>query len=387
MADITGLISPSMLSLCGDQSHVVAALVESVAGAFRLVGWQMEVFGQSQSLDQVHEPYIRVARQLGEQFGRTLWDDVGERPYIEDPEPALGLHLGHVAVAAQPLPPLRIWVAGLSELESLAAVEDALSTALCQPVGRISFRSPHSPGTVADMLQASAPDVVIVAGGYDLPDLAAQEPVLELCDLLAQALGELSPEHRPRVVYAGNRWAAGEALDLWAGLPGGVQAEAVENILPRPGVHRQSPLTVSLSRIYWRRCQGLPAVRTMAAWSTPPAQLRSFSWCFVQTVRLWREVQALEDLYGLFCGRESWLHVWASAEVDGVYLRFTRPGATAPENWPPLSLLSGRQIDPALSARVRWLDPEGLAPAIGNLGQFSPEVAYQVLAGDILLEQ
>ncbi|RME54121.1 MAG: hypothetical protein D6790_17055 [Caldilineae bacterium] len=373
-----------MLSLCGDQSHVAVALVEPVAGRFRLVGWQMAAWSYPHPPDRIHEPYRQVCRQLGEQLGRPLWDEEAQRPYMEDPEPALGLHVGQVAVAAQPLPPLRVWMAALSELESLAALQEALSTALSQPVGHCTLEEERRPDALARALQETAPHVAIVAGGYDLPDASAQEPILELCDLVAQALSELPPTQRPWLFFAGNRWAAAEALDLWMSLPGGVHAEAVENILPRPGWRHPAPLTVALSRAYWRRCQDLPVLRTLADWATPPAQLRSFSWCFVQTVRLWREAQGLEELYGLYRGDARWLHVWEAGDEDGVHLRFTEPGGKPPADWPPLGLLSGRGLDPSLRAQARWIDPEGLAPAIGNLGQFDPEVARQVLTLDVL---
>lgn len=381
----------SILALQVDRANANAALIEPVNGIHRLIAWESASLSPK---DGVAPPAVlsAISRVLGARLGRPLWDDSLDTPRLSSADPALGLHLGQVVAAVDPLPPLRVWIGGLTDHESLAAAQSALDATICRTVAVYRFGMGGDPTRLAAELTDARPDLAVVVGGYDRP--GATGPVLELCEEVTGALTALPSVNRPAVYFAGNRWAAQTVLDRWSRLPGGLSADAVENVAPAPGIHLSTSLAVAASRLYWRRCQSTPAVQSIRRWITPPSEVRSTSWSFAQAVRLWRQVHSLPLLHGLFCANPLWIHVCAEEGRDGVRLRFvqpdTRPAALA--GWPPLRLVSGEwpthlwPRPPGHKWPSHWWDPTGLVPTVANLGQIDPLIAYQVLAQDLLHE-
>ncbi|HRJ41665.1 MAG TPA: glutamate mutase L, partial [Caldilineaceae bacterium] len=344
MSDTTlsAVQSASILALSGDTHRATAALLEPVSGSYRLIGWESweSPGGSSSALAQS----LRAAAQrLGERLGRPLWDESQDSPVMAAPDPALHLGLGHVVAAVDPLPPLRVWIGGLTGEESLAGAQAALDATICQTVALYRYGLGGGPDRLAEELNDCRPDLAVLVGGYDKSGGTARRAVLELCNEVAQALDRLAVGSRPALYFAGNRWAAAQALEMMARLSGGLSADAVENVSPGPGQHRATSLAVATSRLYWRRCRATPAVQSINRWITPPSEVRTLSWSFAQAVRLWRQVHALPALHGLFCAGPLWIHVRALDGEEGVRMRFV-PAHTRPatlNGWPPLRLVSG----------------------------------------------
>ncbi|RLT39718.1 MAG: hypothetical protein DWI57_09775 [Chloroflexi bacterium] len=405
--------SASILALSASAANASAALLEPVAGSYRLIGWETMIHngeedafslpgvlaGESGRTDSptyagknassLPGALARVSQTLGDRLGRDLWDASQNCPRTRTADPALELALGQVVAALDPLPSLRVWIGGLTGHESLAAAQYALDSTVCRPVAVYRFGMGGGPDRLAADMSDARPDLAVVVGGYDQPAPSARSAVLELCEEVALALHALPSALRPALYFAGNRWAAADALALWSALPAAPTADAVENVAPAPGVYRATPLSVAASRLYWRRCGATAAAHTISRWITPPSEVRSISWSFAQAVRLWRQVHSLSALHGLFCVGPLWVHVWAAAGEDGVRLRFvpahTRPPAL--DGWPPLRLVSGpwpEQLWPR--PRNHWWDAAGLTPTVANVGQIDPLIAWQVLAHDLLRE-
>src|SRR5690606_26689792 len=123
----------------------------------------------------------QAAEALGQTLRRPLWITPGVGPYLQDPEPALGLALGHIVAIADPLPPLRIWIAGLSGGETLAAAQAAIAAAPGEAIALYRLDVQNNPGALSADLAEAAPDLIVVVGGYDQPDDTARQPVLALC--------------------------------------------------------------------------------------------------------------------------------------------------------------------------------------------------------------
>ena len=379
----------SILALSATPANASAGLIEPVAGSYRLVAWEAQNFGEDKPAPPLSAALEAVTQTLGERLGRPLWDESQNHPRMSTPDPALQLALGQVVAAVDPLPPLRVWIGGLTGHESLAAAQSALDSTVCRTVAVYRFGTRGGAARLAADLTDIRPDLAVVVGGYDQPALSARATVLELCAELTLALTALPVGIRPAVYFAGNRWAASDALDMWADLPGGLAADAVENASPAPGVYRATSLSVAASRLYWRRCRSTPTVQHINRWITPPSEVRSTSWSFAQGVRLWRQVHSLPALHGLFCAGPIWIHVCAVEGETGVRLRFvpphTRPAAL--DEWPRLRLVSGawpEHIWPRTPGH--WWDREGLMPMVANVGQIDPLIAYHVLANDLLRE-
>jgi len=381
--------STSILALGATPASASAGLIEPVAGSYRLIAWESASLADGKGSPSLLGALEGVTQTLGERLGRSLWDESQNHPRMSTAYPTLQLALGQVVAAVDPLPPLRVWIGGLTGQESLAAAQSALESTVCRTVAVYRFGMGGGPVRLAADLTDIRPDLAVVVGGYDQPAPSARAAVLELCSELAQAVNALPAGSRPAVYFAGNRWAASDALALWADLPGGLAADAVENAAPAPGVFRATSLSVAASRLYWRRCRATPVVQGISRWITPPSEVRSISWSFSQAVRLWRQVHSLPALHGLLCDGPLWIHVCAVEGEEGVRLRFvpagTRPAAL--HDWPPLRLVSGPWPERLWPRRPgHWWDPAGLTPLVANVGQIDPLIAYQVLTHDLLRE-
>ncbi|MGB5052257.1 MAG: hypothetical protein WBO46_25130 [Caldilineaceae bacterium] len=378
----------SILALSADTATAHAALIEPVGGSHRLIGWESASLPPGEAM-AIHAALRGVSYRLGARLDRALWDESDDSPLLSSSEPALGLHLGQTVAAVDPLPPLRVWIGGLTSHESLAAAQSSLESTVCQTVAVYRFGMGGGPAQLTADLNDIRPDLAVVVGGYDRAESTAARPVLDMCAELAQALASLPSGQRPAVYFAGNRFAAAAALEMWSHLPGGLSADAVENVAPAPATHRGTSLAVATSRLYWRRCRSTPTVQTISRWITAPSEVRSVSWSFAQAVRLWRQVHNLPSLHGLYCAGPLWIHVCAEEGKDGVRLRFARPFTRPDEltHWPPLRLVSGPWPDSLWPRpQTHWWDPTGLTPTVANVGQVDPLVTHQVLAQDLLHE-
>lgn len=378
----------SILALGAETDRARACLLEPVDDQYRLIGWSDVPIGRGETAEQdLVGGLVQACRRLGVDLDRPLWDPEEDRPLMENGEPALRLALGQVTAVANPLPPLRVWIAGLSSGGSLAAAADAVANTTAQAVALYRLDADADPAALERDLRSLRPDVAVVVGAYDDPRAVAQEAVLGLCELLGSALSAIEPENRPRLFYAGNRWAAEEVLELWQRIPGKVVATAVANVMPAADLLHQSSLAVALAREYWSRCRTFPPLTTLAGWVTRPVELRSVSWSFAQVVRVWMESRSLPELHGLYAGPDWWMHVWAVEGHDDVWIRFAPPKAR-PDflvDWPPLQLVSGdwpESLWPRPSQY--WWDRIGLAPVVMAVGQADPVAALQVLTHDLL---
>ena len=366
-----GVESSAILALGVEVHQVSALLLEPVDGALHLIG--RHSLSRTLSDGETFPSLDRLAqacRQLGRRLGRPLWLPSGEGPALSDSDPALGLALGHVVAVADPLPPLRVWVAGLSAGESLAAAQEALSAAPCEAVALCRPGAHDDAAGLRDELVHAAPDVIVVVGGYDLPGDAARGPILALCELVAQAVRLLRLDRPPLLIFAGNRWAASAVVEMWRAIPG-ADVQAVLNVLPARGVVHTSSLAATLSQQYWSLCRAAPDVQQLAAWVTPPAVVRSFQWSFAQATRFWRETHRLAELHALYCGPRQWMHVWSSVDELAVRVRMTPPGVRPHtlDRWPPLRLVSGPWPQAWPRPKLHWHEPRGILPIVSAVGQ------------------
>lgn len=380
----------NILALCAEAHRAVAVLLEPIEGVYRLAGWQRVHLPAGTVPDDCPVALAQAITRLGNRLGIGLWDAQQQRPRQQSSDPALADGVGQVVAVADVLPPLRVWLAGLTSGESLAAGEAALAGALAELVA-VCRPGPHAPVSgLAAELEALRPDVALVVGGYDRRESHSQARVLALSQRVTDAIAQLEPEERPLFCFAGNRWASNPAFAYWQAQVGRGAGEVVANVLPAPGRPSQTALHGSLGQYYWHRSLKEPAIRKVAGWVSQPGELRSTHWAFVQAVRLWQMREDLPELHGLYAGADRWLHVWAAEESNrvngGVWVRFVRPGER-PDflgEWPPVRLVSGPWPDEWRRPTPHWWDPLGLVPVVANVGQVAPAAAVQVLAADIL---
>jgi hypothetical protein len=373
----------SILALGVDAASVRACLLETVSGRSRLVGWG----GAPRQADvPLHSEALALLQQLGGRLHRTLWQEDSQAPFVLSDEPTTHPPLDQVAVVASPQPEVRVWVAGLTATQSLAAAAAALMGSPSQIVGQTLHSADLQVGTLAATLARVEIDLLLLVGGYDYPSTEAQQPLYELGRVFAGVLARTPPPQRPQVLFGGNRWAAAGMGEIFQAAGAGV-IEVVENVRPAPNVLQAAGLVQAVNFAYWRLCRRSEGMRDLSRWVTAPGHITSVETSFAQMVQVWREQHDLPELHGLLCGPAWWLHVGAHAGRQGLALRYVSPN-TRPDDWhgwPPLRLVSGEwpvHLWP-LNA-PSWWDRGGLAPLVAAVGQTAPLAMLQVLASDVL---
>ena len=377
----------SLLALSVEPTWTRACLLENISGQYRLAGWlSMQRTPELEMTQQL----ASTCRRLGARLGRQFWDEANDAPLLQSDDPMRLPPFEQVAVVASPRPPVRVWLAGLSDGISLAVARQALISSPAQLVGSTCLTVDANSGQLALELGEAQPEALVIVGGYDDPAPDAQHSLLWLCKIVGQALARMAPPQRPTIFYAGNRWASVAAESLLRAGEGPVQMQVLNNLQPVPGVMRQAELAVALGYFYWRLCEWVPGFTTIRRWVTSPGQMTNLETSFAQLTQAWLNYQQLIDLHALYCGENEWLHVWATQAQNGVQMRFVQPKTRPPElnDWPPLQLVSGDwPLQLWAPPATYWWDHNGLAPLLAGIGQVAPLAMLQVLSLDLLEAQ
>lgn len=406
-ASLADFAPQSILALAAEPQRAVAALIEPVEKIYRMVGWQTIDLPAQAGPDECTAALVQAVNRLESQFNISLWHEEQDRPRLHASSPALVDGVGQATAVADLLPPLRVWMAGLSGGGSLAAGEAALAGALCNPIATYLPGPYHSATALAEELQALRPDVILIVGGYEQIGRHSQEQVLALSRHVIEAAARLPGQDRPLFCFAGNSQSASAALASWQEWSDGGEGMVADNVLTAADSSSDTALHKVLERYHWQRSLNMPAMRKISEWVDHPVALSSTQWAFAQAVRLWMRRQQLPVLHGLYAAADRWLHVWAwemgAQENTGLRVSCVHPGER-PEflaAWPPLRLVSGdwpaqwpRPSQPPAAAGsgqaavvpTHWWDPLGLVPIVAGVGPSAPEAALQVLSADILLE-
>jgi len=377
---------PSILALGVELGQVRGCLLENVSGSYRLAAWSNTPRREEATLDELAGELLT---RMGQRLHRTLWQAHERMPLVASDDPIREPPLGQIAVSASPLPHTRVWLAGLTATQSMNAAREALTSSPAHVSGQTVYTADLQVSELVHAMAPMPPDLVVIVGGYDTADVQIQQPLLELSRLFGQVLARMAPPQRPGVVFAGNRWAAARAVEVFQAAGGGPM-EVVANVQPAPDVIHRAALAQAVDFNYWRLCRRTEGFREISRWVTEPGHMTSLETNFAQLVQVWRELHDLPDLHGLYCGAAWWLHVWASRDQPGVNLRYVephrRPDALAA--WPPLQLVAGEW--PALlwpQPERCWWDRSGMTPIVAAVGQVAPQAMVQVLRSDLLEER
>ena len=271
----------NILLLGAEPRRATAALIEPVEEIYRLMGWQSTDLPADASPGQCAAALVQAVNRLENQFDISLWSEEEDRPRLHTYDPALVKGVGQAVAVADLLPPLRVWMAGLSGGTSLIAGRDALAGALCNCVATYRYSPWRSTDELAAELELLRPDVILAVGGYQETDRRGHEQVLALCRHVIDAAVKLPFKDRPLFCFAGNRQSAKAALGYWHGRTEGSAAVLAANVLAPNAGQRDTALARVLEQHHWQRSQQMPAMRRIAGWLNHAPELRSTQWAFV----------------------------------------------------------------------------------------------------------
>lgn len=373
----------SILAIGVELNNLRACLLEEVGGLYRVAAWHSLPRRKETSLAALGADALR---EMGGRIDRVLLDETTAAPFLDSEDTVRRPPLSHIAVAASPCPHVRVWIAGLSLTQSMAAAYEALCSSPAHVIGYTVLNAEMNITALTDTLVTTAPDMLVLVGGFDDPDPATHRSLVELSRPLGQVLNRLAPAQRPAIVYAGNRWAAPHVAEAIQSAGGGA-VESVANVQPAPGVVQKTALAQACSFHYWRLSRRTPGFRELSRWVTPPGHIVSQESAFAQLVQAWMELHALSDLHALYCAPLWWLHVWAQRGRTGLQTRYVEPQTRPPalDDWPPLQLVSGDW--PATlwpQPELFWWDRSGMASMVAVVGQSTPPAMLQTLRSDLL---
>lgn len=380
---VSGAGQGTILALGVDVAMVRAAVLENIAGHYRLAAWQSQPFRNDVG---VADQCVTLLRPLAEQIGRPLLDRQNSAPWLSDEDPIRRPPLTQVAVTASPRAAVRVWLVGLSLRDSIAAARQVLGSCPAQVVGATPYATDLPVNVMVDTLALAQPDMVVIVGGYDDDVIADRQPLLDLCRCVGSALARTAPAHQPGVVFAGNRWVAQQAVEILQGSVVGT-VDAVENVHPTPTILQRSGLAQAVNNHYARLCRRVDGMREVSRWVTSPGRLLAQEIAFGRLVRTWAELQQAPALHGLYIGPTWWLHVWVQQGQRGAQWRYVAPGKRPEElaTWPPLQFVCGQWPTELWPFPERfWWDRSGMAPLIAAVGQAAPQAMVQVLETDLL---
>ncbi len=375
--------SGSILAVGVELGAVRACLLEEVGGGYRVAAWHLLPRRKESSLAAIG---LDLCSQMGERLGRRLIDETSATPLVVSDDPARFPPLQHVVVAASPRPHVRVWIAGLSMTQSMAAAYEALCGSPAHVIGYTVLGADLHTTALTDALVTTAPDLLVITGGFDDPDPATHQALVDLSRLVGQALARLAPAQRPAVIYAGNRWAAPHTAEAVQASGGGA-VESVANVQPAPGVVYKTALARACNFHYWRLSRRTSGFREISRWVTPPGHITSLESAFAQLTPAWMELHDLPELHGLYCAPAWWLHVWARRGQPGLTMHYSEPQTRPPalDGWPPLQLVSGAWPSSFWpQPEIFWVDRSAVAPLLAPVGQMAPQALLQVLRADIL---
>ena len=244
-ASLADFAPKNILVLGAEPQRATAALIEPVEEIYRLIGWQSADLPAEASPGQSAAALVQAVNRLETQFNISLWNEEEDRPRLHTYDPALVEGVGQAVAVAGLLPPLRVWMAGLSGGTSLIAGKEALAGALCNCVATYRSTPWRSTDELAAELEQLRPDVILAVGGYEDTDRRGQEQVLALCRHVIDAAVQLPSEDRPLFCFAGNRQSAQPALAYWDGRSAGSAAALAANVLAPDAGQRDGALAES----------------------------------------------------------------------------------------------------------------------------------------------
>ncbi|MFN2199765.1 MAG: glutamate mutase L [Caldilineaceae bacterium] len=380
----TQLLSAGTVFAVGAEvDRQTACLMEPISGSYRLAAWWVAPSGLQRTVaEQIEDLCVR----LGKRLRRQLWDYDRAAPYTQTADPVTAPPLQHVSVVASPRRHLRIWVVGLTPHNSLASSIGALEASQAEVVGTTVLESRQDVELLAHELNATRPEALVLAGGYDSEVRETQRSIYRMTQNVARALQAIPEDDLPEIIFAGNPFAYRDvAAILRSALP--CTISRVNNVQPAPDRTYGHGLSQAADKLYLRKCRQMREFSRLEEWTTDSAPIMTIESSFARLVQLWLQLNELPELHGVYSGGDRWLHVWADADADRVLARFAAPGPLPDDgiSWPPIRLVSGPwQADEEIPSSVLWWDVIGLAPVAAAAAAVAPRAAVETLRADIL---
>lgn len=246
---------------CGADLTKVA-LFEPVNGTYQLLELARVPATLAPPVSDIAVGVTQAITQLEQATGRSL--------LAKDGSPLVSAGLSNVVdslvVVVSAADPLRVLVAGLMKHASVELACRAATTTCSTVVAQLSLDDSLPEALTSakiTAIQRAQADVILLAGGVDG---GAADPVIDLAQTIAMALGTMPAELRPHVIYAGNIQLRPKMAEILGPV---TDFKSVDNISPAAGIENFEPVQAELDILFQQhKVESLPGFPTLAKWAS-----------------------------------------------------------------------------------------------------------------------
>jgi hypothetical protein len=255
----------SILGIDIGSVNTQATLIARVEGTFRFVA-------RAQSSTTLEAPWSdvsigarHVVEQLSQIAARPMLNESGN---IITPEQDDGAGVDLCVISCSAAQPLHVVLAGLVNELSLDSMRRAAAGTYTwvEDVFGLLGTERLSDEARARRIMTIRPDVVCIAGGTDG---GAEDPVLDLVEMVMLGASVLEPSQRPKIIFAGNanlRTRVGQIV--------GQETEVImaeSNVRPNLETENLEPLSTELEVLHAHdKIGSVPGIAACAGWSSLP---------------------------------------------------------------------------------------------------------------------
>jgi uncharacterized protein (TIGR01319 family) len=221
-----------------------AALFDIVDGIYRFVARGEAPTTAVAPWNDVMEGVDQVIKQITEATGRQFVDENGE--LITGRDPFNGV--SQVAVTASAGKPTRAVLVGMMPEVSLISGKRAAESTYLLLVDTFSLADKRSPEQKINALFKALPELILIVGGTDS---GASRSIKQQVETIALACSLMEREHRPTILYSGNRAIQAEIQDMFE--EAGVRCIVADNVRPSLDNEDLDSAQQSLAELYHRQ--------------------------------------------------------------------------------------------------------------------------------------
>jgi hypothetical protein len=233
---------------CGNTT-TTAILIESVGDGYRLkaAGQAPSTYGSPWK--DITVGVQEAVRHIEKVVGRTLLAP-GGWPITPQNDARQGVDAFTIVSSAGR--PLQVLVAGLMPDISLASARHVVATTYAHLISEISLDTHDNnqqPSLEARIqtIQEDKPEVILLVGGTDG---GAEQPIIELAQVISMALQIWQGREKPGVLYAGNRQLRSTIADILGPV---TTLKSVDNIRPTLDIENLGATRIELENLYLQR--------------------------------------------------------------------------------------------------------------------------------------
>lgn len=241
MDEISPFDIESLLAIEVGSINTRAALLDTVEGHYRFLASGVAPSTVTAPMLDAGEGVRNALERLSSVSGRQF---ISDEEGIILPSESESVGVDRLVATLSAGEPLRVVAAGLLEDVSIKSVRRLVSTVNAKILDTISLSDTRRSESQIDSILRLRPEVIIIAGGTNN---GATRSLLKLINTLGLAINMLPANHRPEVLFAGNKNVADSVTTFLGEL---TSLSVVPNIRPDLEIENLGPAESRLIEIY-----------------------------------------------------------------------------------------------------------------------------------------